>query len=123
MRIGKFRTYREKHVNLYLYLLLKTGKMKKFNDLLEVAGQEGFGGIGGFIPRVIRLILNDPRKLAASRSHLVISEMTTLLSQKTLAWLQCIRDSDKRKPFLPLQLSPERLDALAKRLQDDLYGE
>lgn len=104
-------------------LVIKHRENEKFNDLLEMAGQEGFGGIGGFIPNVIRLILNDPRKLAASRSHLVISEMTTLLSQKTIQWLLLIRDKDIRKPIQPLQLSPERLDALAKRLQDEMYGE
>jgi hypothetical protein len=109
-----------KHIPL---LVIKHRENEKFNDLLELAGKEGFGGVGGFIPKVIRLILNDPRKLAASRSHIVISEMTTLLAQRTINWLITIRDRDKRAPVQPLQLSPERLDALAKRLESDLYGE
>lgn len=104
-------------------LVIKHREDEKFNDLLELAGQEGFGGIGGFIPNVIRLILNDPRKLAKSRSHLVISEMTTLISQRTIEWLTLIRDKDVRKAIQPLQLSEERLDALAKRRFDELDDE
>jgi len=104
-------------------LVIKHRENEKFNDLLEMAGQDGFGGVGGFIPQVIRLILNDPRKLAASRSHLVISEMTTLLSQRTIEWLILNRDKDVRRPVQPLQLSEERLSALAKRLTDDMYDD